>query len=183
MDLWMRWENLIFLAPLLAGVLYTLLLSVVGLGECAELEADADGDFEAGAEAGGFLGEALSVLGIGKVPLSIVIACVSLLWAILGLSAVVTVLGTRSVARLVSRLLPAVETYHATPFELWGETGTALYSITEQGGTVRLRDRFSNLRDLDCRLAAGEEPIAAGAEVRLEEYDPQRDLYYVRRAG
>jgi hypothetical protein len=198
------WQNLIFFVPLLAGALYTLLLTLSGVSDlggdaadgAAEVDMHADADADADMEHG-TLAVVLDFFGVGKVPLSILLTSLTLLWGTVGLicnlmlglnavgvsltvATVVALFGTRTVGRMIARLIPSVESYHATRSELWGETGVALYSVTSQGGTVRLRDRRSNLLDLECRTFPGEEAIPAGNRVRLEEYDETRDVYLVR---
>jgi membrane protein implicated in regulation of membrane protease activity len=187
--------------------LFTLLSSVFSLG--GEGHGEIHGDMDAEAETPLDMGHGdveadhgegfLDFLGVGKVPLSVLLGCASVLWGatglvgniLLGYSAIwvtlgasfcVTFFGTGLVARLVARLIPSVATYYTTPFELWGETGTALYSITEKGGTVRTRDKYNHLLDLECRVPPGEAAIEAGETVMLDDYDPQRNIYYVRKA-
>jgi hypothetical protein len=198
------WQNLIFFVPLVAGALYTLLLTLSGMSDlgadasdgAAEVDLDADADADADVEHSALSG-VLDFFGVGRVPLSILLTSLTLLWGTVGLvsnlmlglnaigvsltaAALAALFGTRTVGRLIARLLPSVESYHTTRAELWGETGLALYSVTAQGGTVRLRDRRNNLLDLECRTFPGEETIPSGSRVRLEEYDAARDVYLVR---
>lgn len=197
------WQNLIFFVPLIVGALYTLMLTLSGVSDLsADADADADIDMDADADASadmehGLMTDVLDFFGVGKVPLSILLTSMTLLWGTVGLicnlmlglgavgisltaAGISALLGTRILGRLIARVIPSMETYHATRAELWGETGTALYSINAQGGTVRLRDRYNNLLDLECRTFPEEEAIPAGRRVRLEEYDEAKDLYLVR---
>ncbi|MCS6777908.1 MAG: DUF1449 family protein [Chloroherpetonaceae bacterium] len=191
------WQNLIFFIPLVTGALYALALAVSGVGDTDAGELEGDGEVEAGP---GLWSGMLDFLGVGRVPLSILLTGLLLVWGASGLicnlfvgvhrvwisllcATVMSVFGARVIGQGVARVVPSEESYHATRAELWGETGLALYSVHGQGGTVRVRDRFGHLLDLECRTFPGEESIPAGSQVRLEEYDPERDVYLVRRVG
>lgn len=192
------WQNLIFLLPLLFGAVLPILLSMIGMGEAnatdadGDLELDADGDVPAEG-----VGHAFALLGIGKAPLSILAptACILFggvglignlvfgkqwIFATLGASTIVALVGMRLVASLFKKLIPQDKRHHSRLHELWGEQGTTLFSVTQTGGTVRVRDRFNHLLDLECRCYPGEVNIEAGVAVRLDEYDPTQKLYYVR---
>ena len=103
----LQWWNLIFLLPLLCAGLYHLLLAVgaVAPGEDADADVDADVDVDADAalehglphaalDAPAAHGEAahgdnalhgpLTLLGIGKVPLSIILVSWCYVWAVTG---------------------------------------------------------------------------------------------------
>src|SRR5215213_7428138 len=107
MDL-LTWWNLIFLLPALAALLYLVLLATgsVSTGDVdADLDADIDADVDAdlaastdAASAHGIehspsaehnqadsrFGEALGFLGVGRVPLSIILITFCFLWGFAG---------------------------------------------------------------------------------------------------
>lgn len=178
----------------------------VGLGSGGEggldLDHDADlgHDFDAAhahpeADAH-LLGAVLGLLGVGKVPLSILLMSLFLVWGgaglvfkavfgpgamhqVIALAALCAVVGARLVAEGLAALLPGEESYHTPPKALLGQTGQVLYEVTRDAGAVRLRDLSGNLRDLDCR-SQDEEPIAPGTRVVLCGYDPAGDVFLVR---
>lgn len=140
----------------------------------------------------------LGFFGLGKAPLSILmmsycfvwggvgVAGLTLLgepavWKAAGIAAVTTVLGTRYLAIGLSKVIPSVESYHTPLAALEGLSGEVLYAITENSGTVRVRDQQQNLRDVPCRIAPGEKSIPAGTKVVLFYYDPKTGMFAVSR--
>lgn len=194
----------------------------VGLG--AELEAgvdiDHDLDLDAGAgvehvpgldhghphgmgdhEPGSFL-RVLAFLGIGRVPISIILMTFSFLWAFFGIAANIllggilpgisvllvslpaailgAVLGTRALALGISKVLPSVETYAVKGIQLVGSTGEALFEITEEFGRVRVFDEHNNLHDVTALVRPGRSSIEKGSRVFLTRYEAKKDTYFVR---
>jgi hypothetical protein len=142
------------------------------------------------------LGRALGVLGVGKVPISILMISALFIWGavglvlnafmgldaigrVAGLTALASVVGTRLVAEGLASILPGEESYHTPKDQLIGEVGEVLYEVTPTAGTVRLRDPSGNLVDLDCR-AYGEDRFPAGSRVVLQEYASNSDSFLVR---
>jgi hypothetical protein len=152
-------------------------------------------------EPGAFL-RVLAFLGIGRVPISIILMTFCFLWAALGISANllfdgllpgVTVLlaslpaaalgsvfGTRALAIGISKVLPSVETYAITGIELVGSVGEALFDITEEFGRVRVFDQYNTLHDVTALVKPGRPAIEKGSNVLLTRYDREQDLYYAR---
>ncbi len=221
----LEWQNLIFLLPLGLAVLYALLMSVgmsagdhdFDAGHDVSVDADHDVNVEAGHDVGhdaehdahaghdghaphiSLLGSAMSLLGIGKVPISVVLISFLSLWGGAGMAlnllfgadaivktlaftALVAVGGTRLIAEGLSRLMPREETYHTPKEDLVGEVGEVLYEVTRTSGTVRLRDPSGNLLDLDCR-SCKDERIKSGTRVALADYDPATDVFYVHASA
>lgn len=188
-------ENLIFLLPLVA-VLGFVLLMITGLwvveggAEIGGAEAAADGVEHPGVSP-------LEFLGVGEVPLSILAVSLGSLWGSVGLASglipgwsltarlavagVAAVLGTRLLAGGIARLLPTVESYSTSEEELVGEEADVVHEVTPEGGTVRVVDRSSSLRDLPCVVRDGQGQIARGARVLLSSYDQKLGRFIVER--
>lgn len=211
----LEWQNLIFVLPILAAFAYLLLMAVgsagggghdLDAGHDIHLDAGHDVHLEAGHDAGAghgghgiqisLLGRAFGLLGIGKVPLSILVMSFCLTWGAAGLALnilrghedmvqnilfalLAAVIGARVIAEGLALLLPREESYHTPKTELVGQVGEVLYEVTPTSGTVRLRDSSGNLLDLDCRIQNGA-GIKAGTPVVLQEYEPTADVFYVR---
>jgi membrane protein implicated in regulation of membrane protease activity len=216
----LEWQNLIFVLPMSAALLYVVLLaSGLSFGDHGDvsvehdLDVGADHDLDAGHDVSGdgdhagdtgesahghphVLGTLLTLLGVGKVPLSILMLSACLTWGAAGLilnvvlgtasmqrvvtfAALAAVVGTRLLAEGLAVLLPKEESYHTPKAKLVGEVGQVLYTVTRTSGTVRLQDPSGNLVDLDCRTS-GEDSIPAGARVVIQEYDPSADVFFVR---
>lgn len=199
-----EWQYLIFELPIVAALLYVVLMaSGLSLGEDAHLDVGHDVHVEADhhvhAEAHGhhlhILGAVLGFLGIGKVPLSILMMSACFIWGAAGLlllvmlgvdsilkvvafTALAAGVGTRLVAEGLSALIPREESYYTPKEHMVGQVGEVLYEVTRASGTVRLRDPSGNLLDLDCRTR-GDECIKSGTRVVLHEYDRSADVFYV----
>jgi hypothetical protein len=194
----LAWWNLIFEVPFALLVLYALAmaLGVVPDSEMADPEAELGVD-------PGMLFKALSLLGVGRVPFSLVISSFVLLWSVLGwssnflLSATAlpphlyvwisvavasagAATGTRVLAGGLARILPTHESYGVPEAGLVGSTAEVLHRVDESFGMARLRDPWGNIVDVRCVLAAGAPPQARGAQVILADYDPATRIFTVR---
>jgi membrane protein implicated in regulation of membrane protease activity len=192
----LEWWNLIFLLPALAAVLYVLLLAV----GAAPVD-DAGFDFDADVEGDGGH-DLLSVLGLGRVPLSLILVSFCMLWGIIGWfavgafstiwpqpgtfiwpSLVAALLGaallTRLMTNVLGRIMPRTESYGAGARELVGRLAEARYAITATGGTVQVYDQHGSLHEVPARVLPGEAPIPAGARVILFRYDDVAGSYLV----
>jgi len=152
-------------------------------------------------EPGSFL-KVLAFLGIGRVPLSIILMTFCFLWAALGITANIvlgdmlpgitvllaslpaaalgSVFGTRALAIGLSKVLPSVETYALKGVELVGFTGEALFKITDDFGRVRVFDQYSTLHDVTALVKPGRPSIKKGSRVLLTRYESEKDLYFAR---
>ena len=197
----LEWWNLIFLLPAAAAVLYVLLLAVgalpfddMGLHFDAlggHLDHDLPGDHDL-----------LGILGVGRVPISIVLISFSLLWGVIGWFAIrafrpiwpepgvfiwpsllVALTGaaglTRVLAKLLSRVMPGSESYGAGTRELIGRMAETRYPISPTGGSVQVYDQYGTLHEVPARVLADEALIPAGARVVLWRYDDATGSYLV----
>jgi membrane protein implicated in regulation of membrane protease activity len=142
------------------------------------------------------LGAFVGFLGIGKVPLSILMMSYCFVWGVAGLVSV-TLLGkeplwpavaiaagaavliTRQLAAGLSRLIPSVESYHTPQRQLVGLRGDVLYEVTDSSGVVRVHGPQDTLRDVSCRVVPGAKNIPAGTSVVLLRYDAATGVFYV----
>jgi membrane protein implicated in regulation of membrane protease activity len=144
----------------------------------------------------GAFGSVIGFLGVGKVPLTILLMSYCFVWGAVGLSAITlwgtaavgkavavaliaAVLVTRFVAAGIARVLPSVESYHTPLRQLVGLSGEVLYEVTNDSGTVRLRDPSSDLRDVSSRIPAGAPRLPAGTRVMLLRYDAAARTFLV----
>lgn len=227
----LQWWNLVFLLPSAGAFIYLVFLAsgLGGVEHDSDVHADvhldahldvghelsmdheldhgiehaADHGYDAEASHGpSIFHQALSFLGIGRIPFSLVAMSFAFLWGFLGyttnslakemipnpyvfvwLSLVVAGIGsswgTGFLAGLISRFLPSVESYGSSGEDLVGKTAEARYAITDRSGSAILRDSFGNLLEVSCRSQGGE-AIPSGCRVVLAYYDERERLYVVR---
>ncbi|MCA9877600.1 MAG: DUF1449 family protein [Thermomicrobiales bacterium] len=191
----LEWWNLIFLLPALAAVLFVLLLAV-GAMPVDDIGIDVDVDADDGGH------DLLSVLGLGRVPLSIVLITFCLLWGSIGWFAVhafsarwpepgvfiwpslaAALLGagglTRLTTGLLARVMPRTESYGAGARELVGRLAETRYAVSTTAGSVQVHDQYGTLHEVPARILPGETPIPAGARVVLWRYDEAAGAYLV----
>lgn len=174
----------------------------------ADADHDADHDHDAESEAHGASGRGssalgvLSLLGVGKVPLSVLLTVLLLSWGMIGFivnavlqaqaktgpqaamfSLPIALLGSlltaRGVASLVSRCVPLNETSARRRHELLGSVGQALFPISRQFGLVAVRDVEGNLFQVPCRVGPDADDIAKGTAVRLVGYNARQQIFQV----
>lgn len=211
----LAWYNLIFLIPLVAGVLL-IFGSMAGFGSDADTDADTDADHDVqsdgiGHEAGHdhdhddesrlFL-SALSALGVGKVPLSIVLMILFLLFGGIGMMCNFLIAGaismfepfafvsvaagffgaislSGSLARLLNRYMPSTETYADSKAQMVGKTGTLELAANEERGWAQIPDSRGSIRQIKCRTSGG--TLAKGTEVVVVSFDADTDTYTVAK--
>jgi len=220
----LEWQNLIFILPFGFALFYVLLLAsgTFSMEHDGELDSDIDHDVDLdhdldhGLEHAthehiletnqdlGALAKVLSILGVGRVPLSIIFTSFCFLWGTWGficnriLGAHISLpeiyiwpslltsfagsfVGTRYLAMGLSKIMPATETYSLSNRQLVGRIAEARYPITETSGSALLRDEFGNLHEFSCRLVSGEREIEAGYKVIIMDYDEEEKVFAVRR--
>ncbi len=217
----LQWWNLIFLLPAVAALLYLLLLALGALpaegghGDTGvDLDLGAHFDFhgphieihpgdipdDLPTESDPFRG-ALSLIGIGRIPLSLVLMSFLFLWGFFGWvanlvfqgviaspalfiwpSMAVALVGSVALTRLfavrLGRLMPATESYGAAAQELVGRVADVRYALTETNGSVQLYDRFGSMHEVPARVRPGEPAIPAGERVVLWRFDAGSGVYF-----
>lgn len=167
-----------------------------------DVDTDADGDHhqDADGERGGFL----ALLGVGKVPLSIVLQTLFMMFGLVGvsattliawmtghlaisylaLSAPIAMVGglvlSMATVRTVARVVPSVSGQAHTRRELVGQSGVVISSkVSAEFGEVRLQDPTGRTLRLICYTGTEEPLIPEGTEVVITDWDRERDRLYV----
>jgi membrane protein implicated in regulation of membrane protease activity len=145
------------------------------------------------------------LLGIGQVPVTLLIGVFLLCWGAFGLLAnqlfgilqypgiyiwpslavtfVVSSVVTRSMAAVVGRLLPGEETYGVTRFELVGSLGKVIYPATDNSGTVDIKDRTGTVHRVQAKVEPGTDPVPAGSDVIIVDFDEDDKRFVVRQGS
>jgi hypothetical protein len=193
--------NVPFLFALGGCVVFALLQIVGGFGDAdgdMDIDADADIDFS-----GDFMDDMLSILGVGRVPMMLIImtflgtfgliglllntinrqtianfSALSISGALLG-SLLLAFFITGRISRGIAKLIP--DNSAAVSFEqLVGRIGTVSSpSVSTTYGRVQVRDIHGTNHTVYAMLAAGE-PIPERSEVALLSYDTARRCYIVK---
>lgn len=163
-------------------------------------DADAEGDADHEAPA---LLTAMNWLGVGRVPLSIVLMVLFIVWGASGmlcnsvliergaaaallsipLAAAISLLATHFIASLIDRYFPLCDTSARRRHALLGLTGEAIFRIDDHFGMVSVRDDQGDLYQMPCRLEAGCEAIPKGATVQLIAYNAKQGFFFVKPVG
>jgi len=147
---------------------------------------------------------ALSILGFGKVPVSILMTCLMVIfgatglianglfesvlpwswapavyvWPSLALALLSSFSLTGTVANSLHRLMPTKETYAVTEEELVGQVGISVYGIDDGGrGPVNVKDSGGTLHQVIGRTMDG--TIPKSTEALLVRYHREGDYYDV----
>jgi len=211
------WQNVVFYIPLTVGLLLVLVAMLGGHDHSgAHAEAHVDGHLEphAGLDAGAdhhglaaevpgegsSLGKVLSVFGVGKVPLTIVLMVAYLVFGGVGVIAnivfssaglapgvfgpisigvafAVVLASTGAAARLLQRVMPASETYRVSRHDFAGCTGKLLLPADATSGYAQVKDFEGNVHNIQCR--AIKEPLPKGAAILVVAYDEKTRTFLV----
>jgi membrane protein implicated in regulation of membrane protease activity len=169
----------------------------------ADADADADTDTEAETVAAPGVSlhmAALSWLGVGRVPVSIVLMVLLICWGVIGFLAnvlawprlganaylislpaaiVISIIATRLCVSAVGRWLPTYETYAHRRHELLGCEGEVILPVDENSGMVSVRDEQGDLFQIHGRTRPGAGALPKGMRVCLTAYNGKSGLYYV----
>jgi hypothetical protein len=144
-----------------------------------------------------------SILGIGRVPLMLVLSIFCLIWGATGVAAnqifamvlrtpalyvwpsmvcafLISYASTSALSRLISRMVPQLETYGTEGELLVGRIARAAYDLGARPGSAFLLDDQQNRIQVRCRTHDGS-VIPRGAELLLLEYDPPSRIFTVAR--
>jgi hypothetical protein len=125
-----------------------------------------------------------------KAPMSVVIMIALLLWGAsglttntilgerlrqnewwvvvsIGVAASVSLLGSAGLSRVIGNVMPTSESYASRPADLVGQTAQVRFDVSQEAGTIQLRDRHGNLLDLQGRAQPGGGTFTAGTAVRI----------------
>ncbi len=219
----LEWQNLPFVLPFVSAVVYLLLLASGGAPDHdhdvdTDAGVDANADVDHGIEhtighdhghehehhSASLSAKFMSVLGLGKVPLSLLVMSFCFTWGFSGwlsnmilgsifrfpiiyfwMSATVAIVSsvilTGTIARGLSKVMPSTETYGIKEASLVGQTAEVRFPITARSGTACLYDSYRSFQEVPCRVNNGEETISADARVVLMRYDEKEKVFFVRR--
>ncbi len=145
----------------------------------------------------------MSLLGVGKVPFSMVLMLLVLSWGLIGVivnrllwpimpvewllplvavpvAAVGSALLTSAAARGMARIMPLDESTAVSRREMVGRLGEALYDINETFGMMIVKDDRGERYQLPCRTGPGAPVIGKGQPVLLVHYDQEKEQFIVR---
>ena len=165
-----------------------------------DLDHDADHDHGHAKEGPSVFVKALAFVGVGKVPLNVVMMMAGLLFGGLGIicntilepllkspgvfmwiSLPVAFFGmtflTGAASQLIGRLMPTSETYIVTKHSLAGCRGNLTLKAGPEFGTANISDREGNIHSVRCRTRG--EDIPKGTPVLVVDYDQETDFYLV----
>lgn len=209
MNFLFTWYNIPFLVSLGLSLLFALLQLVGGFGDSdSDVDVDADVDIDADVDAdvdadGDFFGDALGLLGIGKVPVMLVLMSFLAVFGLSGLlinatisqafsgysglgfaaaalgSLFLAVILTGRISRGFARLAP--DTSLAVGFEqLVGRIGTVSSpQVSETYGRVTVRDQHGGTHTVYAVLNSGD-PVPERSEVALLSYDEAKRCFIVK---
>jgi hypothetical protein len=224
----LEWYNLIFELPLGLGLLYLAFFTVSGFtfGDAdtdagldhdmdvdahADIDADHDADLshdvdsdsdadQTDAHAPSPFLAALSWIGIGQMPLSLVLMILLISFGTFGFAAmriqsghsiepsvliaiavavIASTLITHYIASILGRTIFSTDIVARRRHELLGSHGEALYDINENFGMVVGRDDRGELFQVACRTEAGEQPLVKGSPVQLVAYTAKDRMFFV----
>jgi len=162
-------------------------------------DADADGDHASQGYARGLGAAGLALLGVGRVPLSLIWQAYALVFAIAGFTVNLKYLGGASppplvslvwsvpfalvagyfavaaMARVLGPVLSSKEHEATSRAQLVGQIGVVISSrVDDVFGEVRIRDKTGHDVRVMCRLSPGATPVGERARVVVVDYEDER---------
>lgn len=148
----------------------------------------------------GGISKVLSFIGVGSLPLTLLIFSAGLVWGLVGfianlmlqskiaapalafvlavaIASTITLISTHILGRIFVWIIPPERDGARKEISLLGEIGTSQSTITEASGTVLLKSNNDTFR-VKCRIHQGETEIPTGMRVQLIAYEPEENLFY-----
>lgn len=143
------------------------------------------------------------ILGIGRVPITLLIGIFLLcwgafgllinefmsdglkypalyIWPSMGITFGVSLVITRCLAAVVGRLIPPTETFGISRLELVGSLGKTIYTTSENTGTVDIKDTYGTVHRVQAKTEPDQEAIPSGKEVMVLDFDEEDKRFIVR---
>ncbi len=226
MEFFLEPQNLIFIISLGFGILLVLgaVLGFIGHDADHDVDHDIEGDHDVGhdtehdhdtdnerghnplavAPAGegnerSFFSRLFSYIGIGRVPVTIILMIMSMVFGCTGLivnaalqslvsvyvyapvsfavASLVSFFLTGKIARGLNRVMPMTETHNVRKQDFVGTTGTLLLPADQKFGLARVLDSKGGVYDIAVRTENGELP--KGIEILIIDYDQEQDCFTV----
>jgi len=205
--------NFIFTLPIFLVFLY-IVLQFVGFhsdgggiinADIGDIGVGADDDMKVEAD-GSTLNYVLAFLGVGKVPLTMILIPLLITWGMTGcicnyiitqtrkpphwpfmlgsivIAATVGVIIAKLFAGTISIILPTAERGATSKKELIGKTAKVTSGqVTTSFGRARLRDDYGNSISLYCKIQRGKKVPQKGDEVILLDYDAEDRKFDVEK--
>jgi membrane protein implicated in regulation of membrane protease activity len=144
---------------------------------------------------------ALGFLGVGRAPLVMVLQLLLLSWGLIGVALhrlagvagpgallwslpatlILSVLATRTFAHAFGRLFKPIETSIVRSDQLVGHTGRVVFPVTEEEGTIHIRDKHGTLHRVRARSQHGR--LESGQEIIVLGYDAAQRVYQIDDAS
>jgi hypothetical protein len=165
-----------------------------------DADTDTDSDSESVAAHSSVFPVALNWIGVGRIPVSLVLMILMLSWGAIGFAAIqvqrgspiprsvaiavaIAGIGSICIVHMIAAILgPMLFSEANAPrrrHELLGARGEAMYPIDATFGMVAGHDDRGQLFQVACRIEEGREPIAKGAAVQLVGYSAKDLMFYV----
>jgi hypothetical protein len=92
---------------------------------------------------------------------------------------VVSVSLARILASVMTRIMPATETYAVSLDQLVGKWGETITTIDETFGQAHVHDDAGVLHTVQCVVKSGQKTIPRGSQVILLFFDKTRSVFFV----
>lgn len=189
----MSWILYLYYAAIGAAV---LLVGLTALGSFGlDLDHDGHPDFDDDHEDAGGL---LSLLGVGKAPMSILMMSYFLTFGLAGVifclasshisgyemysvifSVVCSVTLTSVGARTLGHLIPTVETYSSSNQDLIGRSGIAFTTVSSRMGSADVTDLRGSLHRIPVVTISGK--IESGSKILVVNYNDENSTFVVEQ--
>lgn len=147
----------------------------------------------------------LWLLGVGQVPITLLIGVFLLCWGTFGMLAnqilagilkypaayilpsmgitfVASSIITRSMAAIVGKFLPTTENYAISRFELIGSLGRTVYTTGPSTGTVHIYDKNGTVHRVQAKTVGDETPIPSATDVIVVDFDDTDKRFIVKQS-
>lgn len=145
----------------------------------------------------------LAVLGLGRIPITLLIGLYMLFWGTIGLlvnslcrdagvppavfilpslagTFVATTVITRLSAGVIGKFMPSTETFAIVARDLIGRDGHVVYLVTENTGTVDVTDAYGTVHRRMAKTEPGAPQLPSGTKVLVVGFDDEDNRLVVK---
>ena len=105
------------------------------------------------------------------------------IWPSMGFTFMLSFAITRSMVAIIARMMPPMENYAVSRYQLVGLLGKAVFKMSPTSGTIDIADQYGTVHRVQAKTEVGKDTLERGASVIVIDFDENDKRYIVRSSS